>query len=350
MNDECVSKIPNRCNWDFRLSLGDYNPYKCKGEIVASYISSMVRRVSRMFEWKGLPDTIPEFELERMLQLNGYAVVDDVPSPVRGDKGLYAFYAILGGMGSAYYKPTRCSIANPYLGFNKTNIELNKDCALILNDLNYEGLFLLYSRYANLLAEIDITMRVLTINSRAPFVLYCETDDMKITLDDYISKLEAGEISYIIGGKFRIVQDDTPPNIETKPYATQSAGELIKSLIELKQYVKASFFTEIGIQDNFNMKREALSAEEINLGDDTLMPYIDEMLSQRQRGAKIINEMYGTEISVDFSSVWKERRQENKLMKEKLKAEVKQVEQSAEQSDESQPEQTPEQEVKENED
>ena len=345
MSDICEFNIPNRCNWDFRLSLGDYNPYKCKRDIVASYISNMVRRVSQMFEWKNLPDTIPEFELERMLQLNGYAVIADVPEPVRGEKGLYAFYAILGGRGDAYYKPTTCSIANPYLGFNKTGIEINKDCALILNDLNYEGLYTLYSRYAHLLAEIDITMRVLSINSRAPFVLYCKTDDMKITLDDYIAKLEAGEISYIMGGKFRIVQDDTPPNIETKPYATQSAGELIKSLIELKQYVKASFFAELGIQDNFNMKREALSVEEINLGDDTLMPYIDEMLFQRQRCAEIVNNLYGTEISVDFSSVWKERRRENELMEEKLEAEVMQVEQASEHTEDS----STEEEVKEDE-
>ena len=324
--------IPNRSNWRFGKELGCGNPFEDKTIIIRSYIGYMVRRVSQMFEWKGLPETIPQRELERLLQLNGFAVIDNVPNPKRGESGLYAFYAGLGGMANAYQKPTIANINNPYLNFVHTGAELNKDVALVLNDMNYEGLYDMYAKYANLLAEIDVTMRVLSVNSRAPFVLYAENDDMKLTLDGYIKDLEAGKISYVIGKRLKNLQEKLPPSIETKPYSSQSAGELIKSLIELKQYVKASWFNELGIQDAFNMKREALSTEEINLTDDTLMPLIDEMLNMRQLSAEIINKIFGTQISVDFSSVWKERREENELLKEKMEAEAEITKQPDEQT------------------
>ena len=80
------------------------------------------------------------------------------------------------------------------------------------------------------------------------------------------------------------------------------------------------------------MKREALSTEEINLTDDTLMPLIDEMLNMRQLSAEIINKIFGTQISVDFSSVWKERREENELLKEKMEAEAEITKQPDEQT------------------
>ena len=95
------------------------------------------------------------------------------------------------------------------------------------------------------------------------------------------------------------------------------------------------------------MKREALSTEEINLADDTLMPLIDEMLAMRQEACKLVNEKFGTNWSVDFNSVWKERREENDLKREKQEAEIEEikaeteeksnsVEENSEKSDENQ--------------
>ena len=58
------------------------------------------------------------------------------------------------------------------------------------------------------------------------------------------------------------------------------------------------------------MKREALNSAESALNDDILYPLIDEMLEQRQKGIEKINELYGTNISVELSSVWKQLREQ----------------------------------------
>ena len=128
------------------------------------------------------------------------------------------------------------------------------------------------------------------------------------------------------------MQDGLPSQIDTKQYSSTSSAELIKSMIELRQYIRAQWYQELGIQDSFNMKREALSTEEINLADDTLKPLIDEMLAMRQEACAKINAMYGTDISVELDSVWEERKEENDLQKEKLEAEVEAEKNVAEQS------------------
>ena len=71
------------------------------------------------------------------------------------------------------------------------------------------------------------------------------------------------------------------------------------------------------------MKREALNSAESALNDDILYPLIDEMLEERQKGVEKINKLYGTNISVELSSVWKQLRdQEEQAVKEDKKEDV----------------------------
>ena len=71
------------------------------------------------------------------------------------------------------------------------------------------------------------------------------------------------------------------------------------------QYYKGSFLNELGLNANFNMKRERISDNEAALNVDGIMPFIDNMLSERKRAVDSINEMFGTDIVVDYNSVWK---------------------------------------------
>lgn len=76
-------------------------------------------------------------------------------------------------------------------------------------------------------------------------------------------------------------------------------------LIEYQQYLKASWFNEIGLNANYNMKREKLSTTESQMNSDALLPLVDDMLEQRRLGVEKVNEMFGTNITVDFCSSWK---------------------------------------------
>ena len=52
--------------------------YKSKTRNVNNMISYMFAKTLSMFEYQGLPETIPHRELERLLQTNGYAFITEV--------------------------------------------------------------------------------------------------------------------------------------------------------------------------------------------------------------------------------------------------------------------------------
>lgn len=46
------------------------------------------------------------------------------------------------------------------------------------------------------------------------------------------------------------------------------------------------------------MKRESLNSEESQMNFDALLPFVDDMLDERERAVELINEYFGTNISV----------------------------------------------------
>ena len=82
--------------------------------------------------------------------------------------------------------------------------------------------------------------------------------------------------------------------------------------MELTQYTKASAFNSIGLNANWNSKRERLNQSEISLNEDSLTPLIENMLYSRKQAIEAINEKYELNIEVDLSNVWKQKEQEIK--------------------------------------
>ena len=54
------------------------------------------------------------------------------------------------------------------------------------------------------------------------------------------------------------------------------------------------------------MKREAINDAESGMNEDSLLPLVDDMLENRKRGVEKINKMFGTNITVELDSSWKE--------------------------------------------
>ena len=285
-----MDKVPNRSNWSFDVCGQDLSLDK----LTEYYIKDTLIRTQKMFKYSDLPKTIPKEQLELLLQRNGYAVI----TKVNGE--LYAFYGGLGGEPNEYYLPTMATVANPALKFSKS-MEIDKECVVIKNDVMYMGLMPLIQSTSYLLAQADISFKYGLINGRLQAIVTAPNDEVKASLDEMFSQIEKGSSLKVV------VDDDLVKELKVSPYGSD---DNVKNLIELKQYILGSFFQRLGIQSNFNMKREALNSAESALNDDILYPLIDEMLEQRQKGVEKINELYGTNISVELSSVWKQLREQ----------------------------------------
>lgn len=276
--------------WNSRLVGGKIIEYVTdKRKSAQSYINYMMIRLQKMFKYDNLPDTIPREMLECYLLQSGSCFVTKV-----NDK-LYAFQGTMGGEPDPYYRPTLYIVANPALKFNKT-LDLWKDGVLMRNDSLWLGLFPLMARYATMLSENLVTMRSADVMLRVVAMLTAPDDATRAAAEMYIRKLEKGEFSVIGENRFFDgVKLQSPPS---------NNGSYLTQFIELQQYFKASFYNEIGLNANYNMKREAIMEGESSLNEDSLLPLCDEMLRCRQEDVARVNEMYGTDISVDFDSAW----------------------------------------------
>lgn len=283
-----MDKVPNRSNWSFDVSSQDLSLDK----LTEYYIKDTLIRTQKMFKYNNLPKTIPKEQLELLLQRNGYAVI----TKVNGE--LYAFYGGLGGEPNEYYLPTIATVANPALKFSKSMV-IDKECVVIKNDVMFMGLMPLIQSTSYLLAQADISFKYALINGRMKAIVTAPNDEVKASLDEMFKQIEKGSSLKVV------VDDDLMNELKVSPYGTNDNGI---DIIELKQYIIGSFYQKLGIQSNFNMKREALNSAESALNDDILYPLIDEMLEERQKGVEKINELYGTNISVELSSVWKQLR------------------------------------------
>ena len=272
------------------------------------YISYMLNRTGEMFTYTGLPDTIPAYVLEQYLQTHGVVAFVEAKTLYTQEwlggvkEGLYVFYGSLGGRPDVYYRPTMFVLANPTLPEGKM-LEIGKDCEIMRNDTRAIGLFPMFLRYAQQLAENDISIRSAQINSRQRSIITAQTDREKEAAIKYLNQLEAGELGYI-------AEDAFFEGVDVMGTGVQSSNSIIQ-LIELQQYLKASWFNEIGLNTNFNMKREYLSEEEIAANTDMLLPLVDNMLKCRQEALERINAMYGTSISVEKNSSWSNKQRES---------------------------------------
>ena len=285
---------------------------------VRQYVSYMLDRTNSMFQWTGLPETIPQYLLEVYLQVFGYAAfleIDELkginyPYKLKFASGLYIMFGGIGGERDIYYRPRLFVGANPRLkeSINATIVyrseeaeSVDQPCVLMRNDTNYMGLIPLFNRYAKQMVENDISIRSAQINARAQVGIATSSSKDAEAARKYLDALESGKLATMADHAF--LEGITVANV-----GTQSANVIIQ-LIELQQYLKASWFNDLGLNANFNMKREYISREEIGSQTDVLLPLVDDMLESRRIACDLINSVFGTNISVEKNSAWSSKDQ-----------------------------------------
>ena len=318
-------RIPSRSDWLFGGTFG-VDIVKNKSELIRSYSVYMLNNTLQMFEYDGLPETVPQKELEILHQINGFAIW----AKVNGK--LYVFHGGLGGVLDEYYHPTRAIVSNPYLNFS-ADMEIDKDCVVTWNDKCRYGLTPMFNKYSTLLAECDISLRFACINARIPYLVNANDDNTKDSAEHVLKDIWDGEKFGVIINKKLI---DGKTGLFTSEFGHNTYGN-IKDLIELKQYLKSSWFLELGIQSNYNMKRESLNSTETTMDEDVLLPLIDDMLQTRRDELKQVNEMYGTNITVKLSSSWEKIREEikNELLKQQTETQQEPTQETSQNNDSS---------------
>lgn len=260
-----------------------------KHKLLKQFKSNQLNKSLTMFEWSNLPDTIPAVELEKMLQINGYAVIAEYQGK------LYAFQAGFSGQ-DPYNQPTKAIVNNPALK-NNTTYTIGEDCIVIKNDDMKQGLNGIYEYYGQRLIENQITMLMTDYNLRMPFTISSSDDQTTQSAKMYLKKIIDGSLGVIGEQKLFKALSVTPTN--SKQTAT------FADLYGYQQFIIAQLNNTIGLATNNNMKRERLTTNEIEVNKNASYPLVDNMLKNRQQAVAAINKMFDTDISVEYSSIWR---------------------------------------------
>lgn len=273
------------------------------------FATYFLMRVMKMFRYKGLPEEIPVDCMSKMLFCDGFGFFTKYKSSNSLDQEVDQYYFFHGRMGDiidAYYRPTRIIIANPgancyedfELGKQKGGTYYGENGVIIRNDTLYHGLLPLIKRYAYLLAENILTMHSADVFLRILALISASDDKTVVSANEFIKQIEKGKMMAIADSKFfEGVKMQSPPS---------NNGSYLTQFIEYQQYFLGSFFNEIGLNANFNMKRESIAKSESSLNEDSMLPLCQNMLMCRREDFSVVNEIYGLNIEVDFDSAWLE--------------------------------------------
>ena len=271
-----------------------YNLYQTEVKDKDTALNSFMQRVlcmtTKMFEYNGTPETMPPVEIEKILQTTGNVGIAEV------NGNLYALQGTRGGECDAYYHGKDYVVANPWLKLNKT-YKIDSDIVVINNTPFADSILPIIGKYGVLYTDAVITLNMASILTRITMLISASDDKTKQSAELFLQKILNGDFS-VIGENafFKGVNMQTPPS---------NSNQQIVQLIELLQYYKASMFNDLGLNANYNMKRERLNTKEVSMNIDALMPFVDSMLKERVDGVKRVNEMFGTDITVTLGSSWK---------------------------------------------
>ena len=273
---------------------------------VRYYCKQFLSRTLQMFRYPVIPESIPKRDLELLFQVNGFAVLtkvtvgEDKIGRVDLENGTpYAFFGGLGGMLNEYYNPTIATVANPFLNFSATLTD-GVDCVIVWNDSMHAGLMEIFRRYATQLVENDISLNIADINARIVSLFEADNDIAKKAVEEFIKSIKAGKLAAASTKPFF-------DGIRAIPYATGGSTNTITQLIEFEQYLKAGVLNDVGLNANYNMKREAINSTEAQMGTDALLPLTDDMLFNRRYGFKRAKDVLNLDFECEFGSAWEDR-------------------------------------------
>ena len=271
-----------------------------KSALFRAFCLDMLGKTIGMFKYDGLPETCSTRSMEIEMQTNGFCCITDVPNPAHGNAGLYCFrYASPAGLLNADRLPTKMIVVDEWLNYNK-ELEIDKDCIVIPNDPLWRGLGASFSLFAGQLADAETTMRLQLYNSRINKILSATDDKVIEEAKKLLADIKEGRWG-VIGDSVELM--GMMKALSSIDFTSPHAGS-IKDTMEVLQYYRAQWFISLGLNDNFNMKREALNGTETESNANTLFALPLQMLKYRKEGIEKLNKKYGLNASVEFDGVW----------------------------------------------
>lgn len=247
------------------------------------YLNRLTELAISMFEWKNLPDTVDARYLELHLFETGCMVY--FKDEVIGDLCLDC---IVNGRLDVYGNPL---LRRAYSGYNNYQKLLKYNNSVIIwNNYLHSNSILDVEMFARRLYNID---RIIDINANAQKtpVLVLGNEKQRLTLLNLYKEYD-GNAPFIFG--------DKNLDINALKALSTNAPYVCDKLYQLKTQIWNEALTYLGISNINIQKKERLITDEVtrNQGDTIASRY--SRLETRRQAVEKINEMFGTNIEVNY--------------------------------------------------
>ena len=246
-------------------------------------------KIIRMFDIKGLPDTIPAQEIERLTLFEGMAGF--IKDPVYG---YVAVPCSTFGVGLYPEYP-------PFMLWATPRVEgqgiINRDCCVIRNNSERSSVIDTIQRYARMLADVESTLTNTLVLVRQPSIASAPSEDVA-------NSYKAVNLAMRLGQTDAVLDADIIKDLEMLPAIQTIPANLLETIVNTREEIMRQFFAEFGVSLSRD-KKAPMTTDEVQADNQRLVIAVEDMLSARKESYDSVNRTFGLDISVELSEKFK---------------------------------------------
>lgn len=253
------------------------------------YVNRLTELAISMFEWKGLPESVDSRYIELHLFSNGCMVYFD--DEVMGNLCLDCTYN--GGL-DVYGYPILRRAYSSYNGYNR--LLKNSNSVIIWNNLLHIPSEADIRAYARRLWMLD---RIIDVNANAQKtpILVQGNEKQRLSLVNLYKEYD---------GNAPVIFGDNSLNTEGLKSISTGAPYVADRIYELKTQIWNEALTYLGISNINIQKKERLITDEVTRNQGGTVASRYSRLEARRQAVERINDMFGTNIKVNYREDYQE--------------------------------------------
>ena len=253
------------------------------------YVNRLTELAISMFEWTGLPESVDSRHIELHLFSNGCMVYFD--DEVMGNLCLDCTYN--GGL-DVYGYPILRRAYSSYNGYNR--LLKNSNSVIIWNNLLHIPSEADIRAYARRLWMLD---RIIDVNANAQKtpILVQGNEKQRLSLVNLYKEYD---------GNAPVIFGDSSLNTEGLKSISTGAPYVADRIYELKTQIWNEALTYLGISNINIQKKERLITDEVTRNQGGTVASRYSRLEARRQAVERINDMFGTNIKVNYREDYQE--------------------------------------------
>lgn len=246
---------------------------------------SLFERIMRLFVWENTGPLDPK-EIEERNILQGYCIISKMPN----EEELTAFFGSMFTPTKYYDEFKQVNINCPIYSGTRT---IDKDCIVINNNALRNPSMMHVHHYAVLLAHAEVSLVNVLVECRdASGVPIVKNEKQLQSIRSYLKKRFMGKVS-------DAVTDTGYLGIEFGG-SDRKTNQDILSILETRNKLLRSFYSDIGVRATFE-KRSNVNSAEVDGDTSMLLLNVSDMIKQREDACSKINDLYGVNWSVHIA-------------------------------------------------